>query len=1551
MRKIVIFFVVLVLLVCAYCARGYFLIPYLQKYISSKTGHNISISTFSVSPFKLYVKNINADGIVKAKKITFKLNPLKFFLSIFSSSENIRQIEISNLEINLKENPDTTDIKSNNRKAIFKLPEMRGDVYIDKATIKQGSSVFNLSNIDIYVDTSTININSILHTIGSSIEIEALLKRKQGYLFDGSVLLVSKDKINMFITSEGTIDLLSFNGNWDIAVVNLDYKGFDFGGASGTLLKNEKGIDIKIDGNFGNLKMNGLLSDKTYMSASVDISQINKSMSGKLNIDFKKQRHSKELKIKSSKLKAFDFELVSFDLYGNENNDGTYKVICDCGSSRKLEGVYLRNGVYEGNLFVRDKKVGNIKGNIKTGAIIVDVKNVSIIDMPIIPIMAGNAQGTMNIFGSIDENSGKIDFIFKNLEVWGMKEVNVEGAIVRDRNKYILNFYKSDNSISLKNVIVDGKQIFTDFKFEKANISNILRIIGRSKVNISGVADGHIKYESGMGTKFDIKAFNGKFYGNEFKEFNGKIEVSLNRIDIKQFVIKNSSNTSIVDVKGLIGFTDENPKSSLYIDLNDIFFEGIKTDTHIEFHGYFSDGKNVKGLIRAVDSKIGGVSFGTIEADANISTKKIKISNFKSDKGINASISANLKRNKIKCVIDFKDINIQGIYPGISGYLDASVKFSEQLTSPCIKVLFLLKEGNYLSKNFSLSSDFSYKDGIVEINKADIVSDKTEIFLNGQYSNSGHLYLIINNLNDKIINTLVGFTLPFKGELFGKGEISFHDKNPVLNLSLETKGAYINSLKIKDFKAKVKIANKSIEINSASAKISNSEIRVDSGFYNLNNNKYSLDLFLLNIHAGPADLFGSIKVCGDMLKENGESIYNGIVNINNLWLNKYKLDHYLFNYSFKNNKLRFFQKSEIEKNKFDLSGKIIFGDTLYVKKLNVVKGVSYFDMSGNFSKDYINFEIAGFGIDWRFMTNLFGLPGDPEGLADIHIKLKGEQNALEGKMSIVSSNGTFIKIPFDKLGVYIDFYDSLAYIKEATVSKRNSLNISVSGSFPISFSDEGISKKLVNIKYEIEDSKLNSLDYFSDGLLSPLAGKMILKGHIGGSYNKLTSHGELSIYNGAFKANDYINKIRNASIEISFTDKLIKINKFTFSSGSGKVNVDGQIKLKNFQVKNFNIRVSTKGNKGIPIYIPMLPITKFMGTDSILKDYSHGEPLFDIKISSSLENPLVSGYIVLENTRFTFPGEGDKNLNSVIPPGTNFDLDLCTGANTRFENSFISALINGSLHIGGNIGSLKPEGTINLTSGKLNFAIGSFAIGSFDIISSKLEIFSDNKVYITAEGETIIPSKTDGDSETIKVHVKRSELLELLTGEINDSISFSSKDNPNMDSQKAFTKAIMGTDHDKEISSSEFGASVKQQVLRSIYQEFSVPLAKLFFRKIGIADNFKVSYVSTDDTISNNDTLDLVSLLSGTRYTMEKNLSKNILLGYNLTFDEFNKKLGLRHGMELRYRLTPNLFLKGIFEFDPQEGTRNPDRSIMFQHQFRFGPSKKHKKHVEESNE
>ncbi|MDR2645373.1 MAG: translocation/assembly module TamB domain-containing protein [Endomicrobium sp.] len=1528
MRKIIIFFIILVLPISVYCARELLLVPYLQKYISVKTGHNISIGNFSLSPFKLSLKDVDADGVIKVQKIAFKLNLFKFLFNFFSPIGSIRQIEISNIEIDLKENQDVSALKPSEKKSVLKLPERGIDVYINEVLIKQGKAFFNISDAYVYVDTNTIKLDSVLHVAGHSVKLEALLKQKEGYLFDGTATIKSKNKINMLINSKGVIDLLSFNSDWNISIVKLNYKGFDFGGTLGTLLKNEKSADIEFVGKFGKFKADGLLSNTINAEAFIDLSQTSKSISGRLSMSFKKQKDLKELNLKASKLNAFNFNIGSFELLSSKNNNDTYKVVCDYGLKRRLEAIYLQGGNYEGDLIIRDKKAGYVKGNIRRGTITVDAKNINVTDMPLIPVVVESADGRVNISGNINEASGKIEFSF----ISNMNMTDAKGTVIRDKDKYTFDFYKCDDSVLLKHVVSGGNVISTDFKFKEVNILNVLRVIGHSEIDISGLAGGNISYEKDVGIKLDLRACDGTFYGNDFKEFEVKGEADLNKVEIERFVIKNASNTTIADIKGLIGFTHENPDSSMYINLKDIIVGGVKADCHSEFHGYLSDGKVVKGVLKSVETKISDISLGSMEADVNISTKNFDLLNLKSDNGLNATLSANLKRNEITGIIDFKNTNIEGVYPGIDGFLDASVRFSGKLNNPYIEISSLLKKGTYLSQPFSLSSVIFYKDGIVNISKTNIISGKAKLSLKGVYSSVGRLQVSVNNLNENIINILAGFTLPFKGEFFGEGEIRFRDKKPELKILLETKDAYVSSFKLKDLKAEIEIINKNIAIKSASAKISNSEIRVDKGFCDLNNNKYFLDLFLLNIHAGPSYLFGNVKLSGDIVEKNGISILNGIVDLNNLWVNKYKLNHYLFNYSFKEDRLKLFQKPSDKNNDFDLSGEIIFGDTLSVKKLNVVRKLSYFDMSGNFSKDCINLEVAGFSIDWKFMSNLFDLPAGLEGDADIHIKLKGDVSSLDGNMSITSTNGTLMNAPFDKLGVYMDFYNSCAYIKEAFVSKRNGIKIAVKGSFPISLSEK-TPKESVDISYEIEDNKLSILKYLSNSFLNPLNGKLLLKGTINGSYKNLKSNGIFSVSDGIFHSNEYLDKIKNVSVEMSLTDNLIKLNKFTFNSGAGKVNIAGQIKLNNFIIKDFDIRAVTEGKKGIPISVPQLPVSKFMTSKSVLKDYSSGTSLFDIKITGTPQKPLISGYIVLEDTRFTFPGEKDnEDSNFSLPASTEFDLDLRTGINTKFENSFVSSLISGTLHINGSLNSLKSKGIIELTSGRLDY----YGI-EFDIVSAKLEIIDDNQIYVTAEGKNIVPSKTGGEFETIKLFVKRCKLSEFSK---SNAIRFSSRDDQDMEPQKTFAK-IMGMDQDKEINSSvvEFDPDklkqVKQIVLRYFNQKFSTPLARSLFRKVGIADNFRISYVNTNNNVSTDENQGLVNLFSGTKYIVEKNINKDILFGYNLTFDEFNRRFDLRHGIELQYRLAPNLFLKGSYEFNAEEGSRE-DKSIILQRQLKF---------------
>jgi hypothetical protein len=1539
MRKIIIFFIVLILLISVYCARGILLIPYLQKYINAKTGHNICIDKFFLSPFKLSLKNVNADGFIKIRNVKVKINLFKLLFNISSPFKGIKQVDLSNLEIDLKESKAISNLNQNENgsKSILKLPEMDIHVYIDEILIKQEQSLFNITDTNIHINENTVKADLNLHVASNSVKLETVLKQRDNYLFNGTVILTSKNRINMYITSEGTIDLLSLNSNWKIDIVNLGYRWFDFGGASGTLLKNEKGIDIKVAGNFGKFEAEGFLSDLANASAFIDLSKINKSVSGKFDINFKKQKDLNELKLKASKLKVFNFDLGNFELLSTKNKNSTYQITCDYGLKRRFKAVYLQGGNYEGDLIIRDKEVGYIKGNIKTRSISVDTKDIDVTDIPIIPFMLENVSGKVNISGIIDRISGQIDLSFNNLKTSNMKSIDAKGTIIRDKGKFTFNFYKSDKSFLLKHVVVGGNVLYTDCKFKEFNISNVLKVIGRSEINISGKSNGNIRYEKGRGVRVNIEASDGIFYSNNFKEFELKGEVDLNKVNIERFIMTNAQNTNIIDANGLIGFTDENPKSSIHINLRDIIIRGIKVNCSGEFQGYLKDKNLVKGVLNISEAKIGGfIPLGNIKSDMNISKTKIELSNLKSDRGLSASLSMNLDKNEITGSVDFKNTNLEGIYPGIAGFFDASAKVSGKLNNPCIEMSSLLKKGAYLSQSLSFSSEISCKNRIVSISKADIISGKTKIAIRGEYSRLGRLHLSINNLNKDIINVLTGVKLPFKGEFFGKGEIQFFGKKQKLDICLGAENAYVGSLKLNDLKTEIEIEGKNVNLKSASVKISNSEIKINKGFYDLNNNKYFLDLFLLNVYAGPINLFGNIKVSGDIVKENEGFIYSGIVDLNNLWLNHYRLNHSLFNYSLKNGGLKFFQKSGDEDNMINISSEIIFGDTLVVKKLNIAKNLSYFDMSGNFSKDYINFEAKCSDIDLRFLANLFNFPTGLEGSANISIKLRGNLNDLKGSVSANSSNGVLMKVPFDKLSIYMDFYNSRAYIKEAHITKRNGINIDLKGSLPIK------SKEFIDITYKLEDNKLNILNYFLNDFLIPLNGRLILNGHIGGNYENLKNNTVLSIYNGMFKSNNYFDKIKNLSVEMSLTsDNLIKINRFTFSSGAGKVNIEGKINLKN----DFDIRIITEGKRGIPISVPQLPVSKFIGSTFLLKEYSSGEPLFDIKISGTFEKPLISGYIILENTKFTFPGKKNEEISDFpLPENTKFDLDLRTGTNTRFENSVISAFIKGSLHVEGTVNKLRSRGIIELTKGKVDTIIGK----TFDIVSSKVEVIDEaidnnvvnNKVYITLEGENVSPSKTNGMPETMKLLVERTEISKL-----SDKINFISKDDPNMNSQEAWSRA-MNTYKETTFSAYESNPNfvVKQQALRQLFdQRLSSPLTRSLLRKVGITSDFKISYVDTDDIVPVDENPGLVNLLSGTRYTFEKNISKDILLGYNVTLDEFNKKLDLRHGIEFQYRLMPNLFLQGNYERSGESGSKD-EASFILKHQFKFGPSKKHKK-------
>jgi hypothetical protein len=1451
---------------------------------------------------------------------------------------NISRVKIS-LDRNAKEK--SSVLIQNGGARAMKFPNSDILICIDELILSKDSKFLKFIDSNILINHNKIILHSTLNVSDICIRIDSKFERYTENIFSALSVFTVNNKINMHIVSKGTIDFGSLNITQNASIRKLKYKGFSLNGSSCFFSKMGSIYNLNLTGVFGSFELTHSLNDITQVRSNIDISEINKRLHGNIKLDFKHQSNQGNIKINAKNLAIFGLNCGQFRLFGTKNSDDLYNILCVHSISKKIQ-LLCTKGKYEMKFIVKNKTIGTIGGNLKTGEISAGIKNINLSDIPLLSYITVGTKGSINISGVINKISGRIDCVFKNITLLGLMSADLIGSVIRNNGMYIFNFYKKDNSVVFNSIVKDRKIILADLKFIGIDIVNIIRVCGHFNDNILGISNGHIKYQKDNAvTEFDINIFDGVISGNRFKKLELKGDVNLNVINIKHFVVINKLNEVLASMKCIFGFTEKTPVSSVCIDIKNISVRGIKICGHGEFRGQLNAYKNINGVFQSTDIIVSGVYLGNIMADIKISTKKLEIVNLRSDnETMKSSLSLNFKKDRLLGNLNIKNMNICGIYNGLSGFLNSNIKFYGKLSNPIIELSAFVRNGKYLSLPFSFSSKLEYRNGIVQLNKINISSYSTNVVLHGKYVNGENVYLTIINLNEKIINALVNFNLPMSGNFSGYGVLSIKNAKHTCKIFLKSREVYIKALKLNDIKLNIEVNCSNIIINTACAKILDSKIRIDSGFFNLKNLKYGFDLFLINVHYGSIDLFGNIKLLGIVKKIKKSYKFLGEVNLNNLWINRYKLSYFCFDYVVKDKTLEFMQKID-SINVYNLSGSIAFGDTISIRNFNLSKDKTFFNLSGDFSKKSVNLNIKSSNINLRFVTDIFNLPNFIDGVADMCINVSGNINMPNGCISIISKTGFLMDVPYDNFNIEIDFDNNMCYIKNAYVFKQNEISVFMHGSFPFCINKTlsvDMEKKPVNIFYEVNDYKLSILKYLFNGCLKPQCGRLLFNGSFTGNYGKVNSNGILSISGGMFEPNDYLNKIKNLFVEISLINNLVEIEKFNFESGlgKGKINIYGHLKLNNFSINEFALRFVTS-KKGIPLRLPQLPLSGFMGSKSLLHDYSSGEPSFDIMIQGTLLKPKISGKITLENTLFTFPGSGKKK-NTMIPENTEFDLELITARNTRFENAYISALINGFLYIRGPYGNLKTSGVIETANARMDY----FGM-KFDISNAKIEILEDKNIYITALGEAIVPSKTGNVSETIKLVVRKLNIEKLFQ---SDVVKFVSNDDLNIDSRKTLKKITEIYHQNNQLfvlnSVNSANLAMGQHVLRLFDQMLTTPFTRAILRKTKLIDDFRVSYVDSNyKTVGFDKNQTFASLFLGTKYTLEKNIANKIFLEYSITFKEFNidalnSRLTLHHGIETRYKLTNNLFLNGNFELKSQEIPYKPDRKIMIQYHLFF---------------
>lgn len=671
---------------------------------------------------------------------------------------------------------------------------------------------------------------------------------------------------------------------------------------------------------------------------------------------------------------------------------------------------------------------------------------------------------------------------------------------------------------------------------------------------------------------------------------------------------------------------------------------------------------------------------------------------------------------------------------------------------------------------------------------------------------------------------------------------------------------------------------------------------------------------------------------------------------------------------------------------------------LTIERLNLFKEDNpLFEATGtiDLKKQMLDVKVKGTDTDISTVLNLILKDFDYlKGSGDFDLTIRDSFKQPEINGEITARDGWLFFIPYDTLKMKIGKFPNLIasngnylstngsksendstlaglYIQNATIQKNEKFTITGTGYLPFT------SELDMDIRLNGEGDALAIL--FSDmPEVLETESEAKFKWEFGGSYsNPVYTEGEVLLKNGKVKLKSIAQVVEN----IEATVKLNPVNQFvSVTNLSGTIKKHSFYAFTKFDSLNYNnnsnplfitewglnfgtiyFKSDETDQKGVPLNIPgaMKPDENgwFVVKGKDNKEY--------FTISGPEEHPVATGEIFVSNAAFTFPFEFEEpiplepSLTEKILDSMVWDVHLVPVKDVRyvkqlpgfFDNIWINATIDpiSDLHFTGIFedDTFRSEGVLQSTRGTIEYLDFNFGIEKFAAEFDKNDIFPIvyGRARTTFTDSLGIPSNIYLTMYLYDPETKQ----ELEKGRWDEDVRFRlSSDNPNIvGSNEIQVLASLGysvqsfPDKAKDV----IGISTDNLIFRPLFR----PVERKLEQTLGLdVIRFRSSFAKNIIFLNSNayskiDTRHRRYLLfRSTQLTVGKYLSKNVFLLYSgqleVGLDPIYQRdgLGLRHSLDLEYRIYPNLLLELQYNYDRLLLTERDDKRIQIRHFFEF---------------
>jgi len=762
-----------------------------------------------------------------------------------------------------------------------------------------------------------------------------------------------------------------------------------------------------------------------------------------------------------------------------------------------------------------------------------------------------------------------------------------------------------------------------------------------------------------------------------------------------------------------------------------------------------------------------------------------------------------------------------------------------------------------------------------------------------------------------------------------------------------------------------------VTVTEAQARTAEELIRFQSGSYiefaGQRPARLKLGTEVRNLHLGLFTLFGGLNLDGTWQVKSDSFAIQARAHTQQLFINDYELEEGLVLVDYYNGVLKFPPPADAPPL---ITGIIDFHKAPQLKFTDFFisgKDRQGLELSGDIGPTLWDFQMAGHGLDMGILGELAGFPYPMGGAADVQVRGTGNPAHPHVEGSVDLRRGTAFGLAFRTGSASFIWQDARISFTRLSLSDPGHYTLEGAGVFPLVSKDKTRGQDhSIDFSVRLIDSNLSLLQSCMPEVKQakgPVDGLLQIKGTL----EAPSLHGSLRVANGDVVGAHYFRQLHNAALSIDFEGDRVIIRDLRGRSGDGEFRGSGTITLSGFVPSIYDLKMDVVSSKGVEVQVPELaiPESPLAKRFRFLTSASRADVRGHMTLRGPAEAPVFSGTGIISNGHFTFPPSHRNPPNPAVMEWfrrITWDVDLRFQDGAWFDNELVQANVTGNLKLKGPSDKLRVDGGLDINDGKISY-LGI----QFDVRQARYDVRSEssgesivNTPYVRGVAESQIQavdtvSGVSGASGGSRMSVNDTITLNIDYAPV-DQIKprLTSAANPTLSQEKILAR-VTQTDIEN-LTPQEQTSLYQKQIVSLIDSSLATPLAQNVLKKTGLADRVRVQHIF-DPNIATVQDLNAaaatqqpssaVNLFANTKYTIEKDLSNRLSLGYGIRFVpsatsvdpelQQQQKLDLISDVQLSYRWFKNVYLKGDFDLPTSNPSVVPERKVTIEPRWRFG--------------